>query len=83
MVIRDLNNKEIISVNRKKDIASLHHSPPLLRMTIKWKARLLKCTKLLNLWHEVVSNDYKLDPFLTLSDNIPFGILKVPLKIPS
>jgi len=78
IVNKDLNNKNIISKNQKKYMALLHHIPPLSGMARKCEALLMKWIAPLNSWNEILSNDYKLGPFLTPSKSRPSGISRLP-----
>ena len=55
--------------------------PQLSGIIGKFKTQLTKWTTPLISWHEIMSNDYKLFPFLTPSNSRPSGISKIPPKI--
>jgi len=65
----------------KENMTKMHHIPPLSRMAKKCKAQPIKHTPSLNSWCEIMSNDYKIFPFLTPSNSKPSDILMIPPKI--
>jgi len=77
---KDLNIKNIILENQKKDMASLRHIPPLPGMAWKYTALLKKWIAPLNSWRIIISNDYKLGPFLTPTKSGPSGMSKIPSR---